>query len=148
MGAQHLPGRRLVPPELRDERVEPVELDRLAQPSHEIEANSRPVEIGAHIEEVRLERDGLVAERRSRTEVHHPARRSARGLNDHGVYPRWWEKLLRAGMLDVDRRKAKQPSPLLPVDHPARRGVATAEPTPRRGEIARRHGAPDAARSN
>jgi hypothetical protein len=72
--------------ELRDELLGTSEFHSIAETADELDANRASVEVAGCLEEVDFETDPRVAERRTRSEVHHPPESGSLALDSHGVH--------------------------------------------------------------
>src|SRR6476661_7791231 len=91
MAGQRLSQRKacfsLVLTQLCSERLGAVELPRLTEARENIDAHGAIVEIALRIEEMRLDGDRVVPERRARTQVHHAAELTEVRLCANGIHP-------------------------------------------------------------
>src|SRR5918999_1339029 len=102
----------LVLGELPNERVRRCKAHRIAKSIDELDAHALAVELVVCVEQVDLECNIGFVERRTRTEVHHPAERATRRIDGDSIYPVWREEFTGGRGLDVDRRVAEETAPL------------------------------------
>ena len=121
-------GGLLVHRKLRPKCIEAGKRASFPQPCHEVQCDDRAIPVVGSVEHVRLDSTLMVVEGWPRAKVEHPAEYSLGRLDPHCVHAIRREQLPPGGWLEIQRRVAKQSTPLVTSNHAADDPVSAPKP--------------------